>query len=391
LASKETSLRGATVIAGVGETAVGKVPGKSSLTFHVEGGAAAIRDSGIPKREIDGVMSAYSYINGFQRQSVAVAEALGLQPRYSTMWQTSGASSVGMALAAASAIHSGLAETVLITSGEDRASGWSRDATVERMSQNRNPQYEQPYGPLTPTMYAMWARKHMHDFGTTSQQLAAIAVTFREHALLHGGAHMKKPLTIDDVMNSKMITTPYHMFDCALVSDGGCALVVTSEEKATEYGLKPIYILGGAEAYDHEHSWYADMPYTAARRSGEAAREMAGISVDEVDVAEIYDCFTGSFLIHLEDLGFCKKGEGGPFVADGNIALGGAIPSNTHGGLLSYAHNGVGGGMFHIIEAVRQLRGECGARQVPNAETALAHGMGGIFSSHSTMILGTGK
>lgn len=384
----DRGLRGATVIAGVGETAVGKVPGKSSLTFHVEAGAAAIRDSGIPKSEFDGVLSAYSYIDGFQRQSVAVAEALGLQPRFSALWQTSGASGVGMALGAAAAIHAGLADTVLITCGENRASGWTRDATVERMSQNRNAQYEQPYGPLTPTMYAMWARKHMHDFGTTSEHLAAIAVTFRDHALLHGRAHMKKPLTIDDVLSSKVITTPYHLYDCALVSDGGCAFVVTSAEKARHYGLTPIYILGGAEAYDHEHSWYAEMPYTAARRSGEAAREMAGVSVDEIDVAEIYDCFTGSFLIHLEDLGFCKKGEGGPFVADGNIALGGRIPCNTHGGLLSYCHNGSGGGMFHIIEAVKQLRGECDARQVMDAKTALVHGMGGIFSSHATMILG---
>ena len=387
--ARHRELRAKASIVGIGETAVGLVPGKTSLTLHIEAAAAAIRDSGLKKDQIDGVLSAPSYVQGYQRQSLAVAEALGIRPRYSDTCQTSGGTPLGMVLHAVSAINSGLATAVLITAGDNRATGQSRDTAVEWLAQNRNNQYEAPYGPLVASMYAMWGRRHMHDYGTTSAQLASVAVTFRQHAQMTGRAHMMSILTVEDVLNSKMITSPYRMYDCSLVSDGGCAMVVVNSELAKSLGLRQSYVLGIAEASTHEHMWYSDSCSSSGGVfTGAEARKMAGVSVDDINVAEIYDCFTGSFLINLEDLGFCKKGEAGPFCADGQIGLDGKIPCNTHGGLLSYCHSGPAGSMFHVIEAVRQLRGECGERQVPSANIALAHGMGGVFSSHATAILG---
>ncbi|RYG87214.1 MAG: thiolase family protein, partial [Alphaproteobacteria bacterium] len=250
-------------------------------------------------------------------------------------------------------------------------------------------QYERPFGPLIPAMYALAANRHMHEYGTTPEQLAEVAVTMRRHAGLNPNAQARDPITIDDVLNSKMIATPLHMLDCSLVSDGGGALVVSRADAARDMRRRPVELLGAGEGHLNEHIHQApSLTTTGARISGARAFDMAGLTPREMDFAMLYDCFTITALLQLEDLGFCKAGEGGPFVANGGIGLGGRLPVNTHGGLLSHGHPGRPGGIFHIIEAVRQLRGECGDRQVEAASLGLVHGNGGILSTHSTLILG---
>jgi acetyl-CoA acetyltransferase len=219
--------------------------------------------------------------------------------------------------------------------------------------------------------------------------MAEVAVAIRGHAALNPAAHKRDPITIDDVLNSRMISSPLHILDCAIVSDGAAALIVTTRDRARDLRSKPVRLLGSGFGVRHSHIGEASDPTTTgAVDSGRAAFEQAGLTPADVDVAELYDCFSITVLIELEDLGFCAKGEGGLFVMDGRIRLGGSLPITTHGGLMSAGHPGVGGGLFHVLEAVRQLRGEAGERQVPDAEVALAHGNGGVMSVHCTLLLG---
>jgi acetyl-CoA acetyltransferase len=231
----------------------------------------------------------------------------------------------------------------------------------------------------------------MKEFGTTSEQLAKVAVIQREHARRTPGAQMTEPITVADVLNSGWVTTPYHKLDCSLISDGAAAFVVTSAERAKSgVRSKPVYILGAGEYYSHEHVFLMpSLTTTGAVQSGLNAYAMAGCSAQDIDVAGIYDCFTGTVIMMLEDLGFCPKGEGGRFVDDGEMTYGGSIPCNTHGGLLSFAHPGLPGSLFHFHEVVRQLRGECGVRQVAGAELGLVHSLGAGFATQATTILGT--
>ena len=240
-----------------------------------------------------------------------------------------------------------------------------------------------------PVSYAFLARAHMHEFGTTEEQLASVAVTTRAHAALNPAAEKRDLITVRDVLESRLIADPLHLLDCSLVSDGGSAVVVTRADRAADHPHRPIYLLGAGEGHSHEHISAAhSLTASAARESGERAYAMAGLSPDDVDFAELYDCFTPVVLIELEDLGFCAKGEGGPFVEAGHTALGGRLPTNTHGGLLSHTHPGNPGSMFALTEAVMQLRGDAGERQVEGAEVGLVHAQGGILSSHCTLLLG---
>ena len=251
-------------------------------------------------------------------------------------------------------------------------------------------EWELPYGlrlPMGP--YAMAATRHMADFGTTSEQLAQIAVSTREWAALNPRARYRDPISIDDVLASPLQTSPLHLLDCCLVTDGAGAFVMTSAERAKDLRRPPVYVLGAGTC--HDHSMISEMPdltTTPGVISGANSFRMAGIKPDDVDVLMGYDSFTITALLHLEDLGFCAKGEGGPFVADGKTGPGGSLPMNTNGGGLSYTHPGMYG-MFLIVEAARQLRGEAGRRQVPDAEIAVAHGSGMVLSCMSTLVLGT--
>jgi len=239
--------------------------------------------------------------------------------------------------------------------------------------------------------FAMTAHRHMKDYGTTPEQLAEVAVVQRRHAMRTPGAQMTAPITVQDVLNSGMVSSPYHKLDCSLISDGGAAFVLTSAGRAKSLGArKPVYVLGTGECYTHEHIFLMpSLTTTGAAVSSRNAYAMSGYAPRDMDVAGIYDCFTGTVIMMVEDLGFCPKGEGGRFIADGQMTYGGQIPSNTHGGLLSFAHSGMPGALFHFYEVIRQLRGECGERQVAGATLGLVHSLGAGFATNATCIIGT--
>ncbi|MBI1725674.1 MAG: thiolase, partial [Candidatus Rokubacteria bacterium] len=247
------SYAGQVAIVGVGETPVGKVPGKSALWFNAEATRLALEDAGIDKRQVDGLLTCPSFVAPFHRMSVAVSEYLGIQPTFSNTVNVSGASAAASVSLAAAAIHAGLAETVVVCCGDNMLSGMTRDLAVKALIESRDPQYEAPFGLLVATTFALTAQRHMAEYGTTREQLARVAVITREHARRKPGAHMTAPLSVDDVLASKLITTPYRMLDCALVSDGGAALVLTSAERARDLRRKPVYLLGAGESYTQEH------------------------------------------------------------------------------------------------------------------------------------------
>lgn len=385
------SLRGRTAVIGAGLSAVGRVPGRSPLALAADATRVALADAGIGKHEVDGVLACSAFASPFHRFSVALGEYIGIQPTFSNTLQVSGATAATLFNIAAAAIAGGLAETVLVVGGDSLLSGLSPDLALRSMSESRDQQYEMPFGIPVANTFAMTAHRHMKEFGTTAEQFARVAVIHREHARRTPGAQMTAPLTVDDVLSSGWVTTPYHKLDCSLISDGAAAFIVTTAERARAVAkAKPVYILGGGECYTHEHIFLMPtLTTTGAVRSSAKAYAMAGCTPAEIDVAGVYDCFTGTVIMMLEDLGFCPKGEGGGFVDDRQITYGGAIPCNTHGGLLSFAHSGMPGSLFHFHEVVQQLRGACGERQVPGAELGLVHSLGAGFATHATTILGT--
>lgn len=391
LAGHKNSLRGQVAIIGIGLSQVGKVPGRSPLWLAAAAAKQALADAGIQKSEIDGVLASPAMAAQFHRFSVAFSEYFGVQPTFSNTLQVSGATAATMFNIAAAAIHGGLAETVLVVGGDSLLSGLTPELALRSLTESRDQQYEMPFGIPVANTFAMTAHRHMKEFGTTPEQLAEVAVTQRQHAARTPGAQQTAPITIEDVLNSKMVTSPYRKLDCSLISDGGAAFVLTSAERAKALGIeKPIYILGGGECYTHEHIFLMpSLTTTGAVQSSGKAYAMAGYGPKDMHTAGVYDCFTGTVIMMLEDLGFCPKGEGGRFVADGQMTYGGQIPSNTHGGLLSFAHSGIPGSLFHFHEVVAQLRGECGERQVAGAELGLVHSLGAGFATNATTILGT--
>jgi len=382
------SLKNKVAIVGVGESDIGRVPGMSGLGLNAQAARRALDDAGLAVSDIDGVLTAYSFTEPYFMLGSVVCEYLGLKPRYNASMVVGGCSPAVMLKHAAEAIAAGQCHTVLICAGENRATGQSRDEAVNTLLAVGHPYFERPYGGSIPGFYAMIARRHMEEFGTTEEHLAQIAVTTREHALLHPNAHMKKPITVEDVMNSKPIADPLKMLDCCLLSDAGGAFIVTSAERAADLKCKPVWLAGIGEMHTHEHLMCApSLTEFGTRESGEAAYRMAGISPRDIDLAQLYDCFSIVPLIELEELGFVAKGEGGAYWAEGHARIGGRMPINTHGGMLSHAHAGAAGGLLGIVESVRQLRGGLGPRQVEGAEVALVHNEGGILSSHCTLIL----
>ncbi|MFN8599781.1 MAG: acetyl-CoA acetyltransferase [Candidatus Binatia bacterium] len=378
--------RGTVAIVGAAESdQVGKLPGKSALALHAEGARNALADAGLKASDVDAVLST--------GRSTAndVPEYLGIRPRYMDNTQMGGCSFIAHLQHALGIINAGVAEVVLITHGE---SGYSRVGVGggDRFAPDTPPgQFEMPFGIGGPaTRYALAAVRHMHEYGTTKEQMAQVAVATRKWATLNLRAMMRDPITVDDVLKSKEIAWPFNLLDCCLVTDGGGALVVTSAERAKSCAKKPVYVLGTGEATTH--SIISQMPrfhaWDAAIMAGERAWAMSGVKHSEIDFAMFYDAFTIVPILALEALGFCKPGEGGAFVEDGRTGPGGSFPMNTNGGGLSYTHSGMYG-MYLLVEAVKQLRGECGERQVKDAKTAVCHGTGGILAASATAILST--
>jgi acetyl-CoA acetyltransferase len=385
------ALRGKAAVIGAGLSPVGRVPGRSPLWLAADAARKALADAGIDRRAVDGVLASHAFASPFHRFSVAFSEYFGIQPAFSNTLQVSGATAATLFSVAAAAVTAGLAETVLVVGGDSLLTGLSPDLALRSMSESRDQQYEMPFGIPVSNTFAMTAHRHMKEYGTSAEQLAEVAVIHRRHAMRTPGAQATAPITVEDVLESGMVTTPYHKLDCSLISDGGAAFVVTSAERARALGArKPVYLLGAGECYTHEHIFLMpSLTTTGAVMSGRNAYAMAGYGPRDMDVAGIYDCFTGTFIMMVEDLGFCPKGEGGRFVADGEVSYGGTIPSNTHGGLLSFAHSGMPGALFHFYEVVRQLRGECAERQVEGAKLGLVHSLGAGFATNATCILGT--
>lgn len=383
------TLRNRAVIVGVGESDIGKMPHMTGLGLNAQAAKRAIDDAGLKPSQIDGLLTAYSFTEPYFMLGSVLAEYLGIKPKYAASLIVGGASPAAMLHHAAMAVSNGICEVVLVCAGENRATGMTRDEAVAALTAVGHPYFEAPYGVSIPALYGLVATRYMREYGTTREQLAHVAVNTRRHASVHPNAHMRTLITVEDVLASKPIATPLHALDCCLISDAGGAFIVTTPEWARDLPAKPAYLLGIGESHTHEHLVGADsLTRFGAVESGRTAYTMAGLGPSDIDVAELYDCFTIVPIIELEELGFCERGEGGAFFAEGHAAIGGRLPINTHGGMLSHAHAGAVGGLMSVIEAVRQLRGEATGRQVEGAGVALVHNEGGILSSHCTMILG---
>jgi len=384
-----TALRNKAAIVGIGESQIGKVPDMTGLGLNAQAARRALDDAGLRPSDIDGLLTAYSFTEPYFMLGTVLCEYLGLKPRYCSSIIAGGASPAVMLGHAAAAIATGQATTVLICTGENRATGLTRDAAVSALAAAvGHPYFEAPYGPSIPGCYALITQRYMHEYGLTREQLARVPVTTRRHAALHPNSHMSSPITAEDVLQSKPIADPLKMLDCCLISDAAGAFIVTAADRAKDRSSAPVYLVGVGECHTHEHILCAEsLVHFGAEQSGRAAYSMAGLGPDDVDVAQLYDCFSIVPVIELEELGFCRAGEGGQFYADGHADIGGTLPINTHGGMLSHAHAGATGGLLGIIEAVAQLRGGLGARQVEGAEVALVHNEGGVLSSHCTVIL----
>ena len=385
----QTGLRGQVAIVGAADTDVGVLPGRTPMELCVEAALSALDDAGLDKSQVDGLVTCNAMAQPMLYPAEAMAEYLQMSPRYCISAGAGGGTTFTVLHNAASAIVTGMADVVVIAMADSMRSGLTRDQAMLAQSSTGHPQFEQPYGPTVPAYYALIAQAHMATYGTTAEQLAGISVGARAWAGLNPAAQMRDPITVEDVVSSRVIADPLHLLDCSLVSDGGSAIIMTSAERAADFPQPPVYLLGAGEGHSHEHISQAhDLTRSAAREAGAAAYAMAGLGPGDIDLAQLYDCFTPTVLVELEDLGFCAKGEGGSFVDSGAIMPGGSLPVNTHGGLLSHSHPGNPGSMFALTESVWQLRGDAGERQVPDAEIALVHAQGGIMSSHTTLILG---
>jgi acetyl-CoA acetyltransferase len=390
------------VIAGIGEPPVGRLIGSNPTELHVEAAMLAIEDAGIDKHDIDGLMTSGTFLNDNIRHHMIIGEHLGIHCKsFVDTLRTGGQSYLNGLQIAKWAVESGQCKAVLMLRGDNILSGVPKGTGLKAyIEYGAHPiEFEVPYGITVPGVYAMVAQRHMHEFGTTSEQLAAIAVACRKHASLNPAAFKRDPMTVDDVINSPLVSTPLHLLDCSPICDGAGAILVTSLERARDLKAKPVRILGTGQAQSYYHLAHLaratgaraedkarfGLTRTVQSVAAEQAFGRAGVKPSDIDVAELYDSFTITALLQFEDLGYCAKGEGGAFAENGRIELGGELPINTHGGLLSF---GSSGGINHIIEAARQMRGEGGDRQVPNAQLALATNVSAVASNHSIAILG---
>lgn len=379
------------VIVGVADAALekGVLPdGETVLQIQARTAKAALNDAGLDMAEVDGLLTAgiWGVPGPGSLMTITLGEYLGIRPRFVDGTNIGGSAFEAHVAHAALAIESGYCDVALISYGSTQRSERSR--TLGGRPPILTMQYETPYGMLMPIGgYALAAMRHMHDYGTTPEQLAEVAVATRQWASLNPAAMMRDPITVDDVLASPMISDPLHLLDSCLVTDGAGAIVMTTAERARSLKKPPVYVRGYGESHTHWNiSQMPDLTLTTAAETGKRAMEMAGVSHDSIDVVEIYDSFTITVLLTLEALGFCGRGESGAFIADGRTAPGGSFPMNTNGGGLSYAHPGMYG-LLLLIEAVRQLRGESGERQIAGARTALVNGTGGTLSSTATCIL----
>lgn len=380
-------------IVGVGEARIGRDAGCTSWELHVEAIEAALDDCGLELEEVDGLISCPSTVDDHARHHVLLAEHLGMPfKRYTDSSRVGGAASTGAIRDAANAIRSGLADTVVISCADVQRTAVGRaDTPVIKMAHYHSMDYEIPYGPTIMSLYALVARRWMHEYGWRPEDIASVAVSQRYNASLHPKAQKRERITIEDVVTSRMISDPLRLLNCSLISDGGAALVVTSGERAPSLRQRPVYLRGMGSAFSYYFPWnlpdYTDYLRMLVATSAKTAFRQAGVSPADMDLATIGDPIDICTLIGIEGLGFTKAGEGVEFIRDGRIQIGGELPVNPHGGCLSYAHPGAPCQHLHVIEAVRQLRGDCGDRQIAGARWAVTHALAGVVTSHSTLVL----
>ncbi len=374
-------LRGKAACVGAATFGCGESPGWNSTELMGEAVRAAVNDAGMALTDIDGIWAATAV---HAMPAMSLAEYLGIQPKYSSGSNIGGSSFMSHVLDAAMALDAGVVDVALIAYGSNQRTAGGFRSVSEPMP------FEAQYEPRNPiTAYALTANRYMHEFGATREHLAEVAVAARGWAMENPEAFAREPINVDDVLGARMISDPLGKLDCCLVTDGAAAVIMTRAARAADASAKPVYLLGAAMAHDHRMiSQMPTLTTTCAVDSGWRAFGMAGYGPNDMATVQIYDAFTINTILFLEDLGFCEKGEGKDFISGGRIAPGGALPVNTNGGGLSCVHPGMYG-MFVMIEAIRQARGDAPGRQIDNANLCLAHGNGGVLSSQATTIWGT--
>ena len=371
-------------ITGVGLTPYGKHPGRDTLDLMSDATAAAIADAQLERADVDGLVCGYSTTMPHLMLATVFAEHFGLKPSYAHAIQVGGATGFAMAMLAHHLVESGVARNILVVAGENRLTGQSRDSAIQTLAQVGHPIYEVPLGATIPAYYGLVASRYMHEHGHRETDLAELAVLMRRHAGLHPGAQFREPITVDTVLGSKPIASPLKLLDCCPVSDGGAAFVV-SRDRSNYFAVR---ITGTGQTHTHQHiSAAASLTQFGAASSAARAREAAGIAIGDIDYAAIYDSFTITLTILLEEIGLAPRGAAGRLAAEGHFNHDGKLPLNTHGGLLSYGHCGVGGAMAHLVETHLQLTDRAGKRQAKNVRRALLHGDGGVLSSHVSLVI----
>lgn len=371
-------------ITGTGLTPYGRHDGRTTLDLMTTAAEAALADAGLGRADVDAVVCGYSTTMPHLMLSTVFCEHFGIRPSYAHAIQLGGATGFAMAMLAHDLVEAGVARHVLVVAGENRLTGQSRDAAVQTLAQVGHPVYEVPLGATIPAYYGLVASRYMHEYGTNEDDLAELAVLMRRHAAMHPGAHFTAPITVAAVLASKPIASPLKLLDCCPVSDGGAAFVIGGARTSAA----SVRIRGCGQAHTHQHvSAAPSLTSFGARTSVQRASAAAGIAVSDVRYAAIYDSFTITLAILLEEIGLAGRGEAGARARAGHFAPEGELPLNTHGGLLSYGHCGVGGAVAHLVETYAQMTGRAGARQVRDASLALLHGDGGVLSSHVSLVL----
>ena len=374
-------------LVGSGLIRYGRHEGSGALDLMAQASTLAMADAGLQRADIDGLLCGYATTMPHLMLATVLAEHLGLHPRYAHAMQMGGATGLGLVMLAHHLVASGAARRILVVAGENRMTGQSRDAVVQILAQVGHPVYEVPLGASIPAYYGLVASRYMHRFGNDERDFAALAVTMRRHAAEHPGAQFRSLITEDEVLASRPIASPLKLLDCCATADGACAFIVS----AAPEGRHAVRIAGTAQHHNAQHvSAMADLTDLGAGACSARALQAAGRTLAEVEVAGIYDSFTITLAMLLEEIGLAPRGRAGAWAREGRFDRDGALPLNLHGGLLSYGHCGVAGAMAHLAETHLQMTGRAGTRQAPRAGVALLHADGGVLSSHVSLVLEQG-
>lgn len=371
-------------LTGVGLTPYGRHEGSSTLDLMSRAATEALSDADLTRFDVDAVLTGYSTTLPHLMLASLFSEHFGIDPSYAHGLQAGGATSGALLILADLLVRSGTARHVLVVAGENRLTGQSRDASVQVLAQVGHPRYEVPLGPTIPAYYGLLAARYCHQFNLTPADLAELAVLMRQHASLHPDAQFRNAIVVADVLASKPIAPPLRLLDCCGMADGGAAIVISREPR---HGTS-VRIIGAGQAHLHQHiSALDDVAVSGAKLSADRAAAARGITITDVRYAAIYDSFTITLAVLLEEIGLAPRGGSAALARDGFYGIHGRLPLNTHGGLLSYGHCGVAGALAHVVEAQRQMTGRAGARQVKDASLVLVHGDGGVLSSHTSFFL----